>query len=398
MNAALGFLASRYLLSRRKHRGMGSSVSSFVGLSAGVVVLNSVLSVMNGFQLTYIESLMEVSSSHIRWSTAAPHQEALRALEGVPGVVAVLDETESQSLVSTEAGGERGAVVRGFPPGALTRDRGLAAHLDWESGGMPQMGEVALGSALAHTLGAYLGGTVRLTALTGAGFSLLAPTTLEYRLAGTFSTGYYDLDATWVILPLAEALAVLAGPQDRLVAIKLKHPEDASWMRIKLAEATGRPPGEFRSWDEFNSAFYGALRTEKTSMMVLVGLIFLVVGANLYFSQKRAVLEHREDLALLRATGTSASRLRLVFTLEGLTVGTSAAVVGTLAGWALSLALGSLGLFSSEAFYIPAVPARMVVDEVLAIAVACIASATVAAGLASAQVLRVAPGEVLKHA
>jgi ABC-type lipoprotein release transport system permease subunit len=87
-----------------------------------------------------------------------------------------------------------------------------------------------------------------------------------------------------------------------------------------------------------------------------------------------------------------------VFTLEGLTVGTSAAVVGTLAGWALSLALGSLGLFSSEAFYIPAVPARMVVDEVLAIAVACIASATVAAGLASAQVLRVAPGEVLKHA
>ena len=397
MNRALSFLAGRYLISRRKHRGMGSSVSSFVGLSAGVVVLNSVLAVMNGFQLTYIESLMEVSSAHIRWTDASPQPEALSALTQVPGVVSVLDETESQSLVSTEAGGERGAIVRGFPPDALARDQGLAEHLHWESGAMPQAGEVALGSALAQSLGAYPGATVRLTALTGAGFSLLAPKTLEYRLAGTFTTGYYDLDATWVVLTLVDSLEGIAGPQDRLAAIKLKHPEDASWMRVKLAEAIGRPLGEFRSWDEFNSAFYGALRTEKTSMMVLVGLIFLVVGANLYFSQKRAVLEHREDLALLRATGTSERRLRLVFTLEGLIVGSSAAVVGTLAGWALSMALGSLGLFSSEAFYIPAVPARMVAAEVLAIGVACVASATVAAWLASGQVLKVAPGEVLKH-
>ncbi len=62
------FLAGRYLKSRRRHRGVGAPLLSLLGLAVGVLTLNAVLAVMNGFQLTFIESLMELSSSHLRWT------------------------------------------------------------------------------------------------------------------------------------------------------------------------------------------------------------------------------------------------------------------------------------------------------------------------------------------
>ncbi|MEI8095015.1 MAG: FtsX-like permease family protein [Spirochaetales bacterium] len=374
---------------------------SLLGLAAGVLTLNAVLSVMNGFQMTYIDSLVEVSSSHLRWLPVADEPDSIEVstlLSRVPGVVSVLEESESQTLVQSDAGRQRGALVRGLPSDALQKDPGLRTHLKWQEGGLPQRGEVALGSALAASLGAFPGSSVKLTSLSGPSFSLLEPRVLEYRVVGVFGTGYYDLDANWVIANLSDAKVDLAGATDRYFAVKLNHPEDASWMLASLARASGRPEAEFRTWEDFNRAFFQALRTEKSAMMLLVGLMFLVVGVNIAFSQKRAVLEHRDDLALLVATGTTAARLRWVFALEGLIVGLAAALLGTFAGWGVSLGVSSLGLFSSEAFYIPEVPARMIAGEVVGIALACLASATLAAWWASGQVLKVQPGEVLKNA
>jgi len=213
---------------------------------------------------------------------------------------------------------------------------------------------------------------------------------------GTFSTGYYEIDAGWVIGSLEDTLASFAGPSDFFYAVKL---DDGNRDRIvaeSLAGTSGRPRAEFTTWRDYNAAFFGALRTEKAVMMVLVGLIFFVVGVNIYFSQKRAVAEHREDLALWAAVGVRPGRLRAVFALEGLIVGLGAAVVGTVLGLAVAWSFGSLDLLSSEAFYLPALPARILPHEVILVALACIGSSTAAAWLASAGVTRIPVAEVLK--
>ena len=391
------FLASRYLLTRRKHRGAGSPLLSFLGLATGVLALNAVLSVMNGFQLTYIDSLVEVSSSHLRWTPLLAAEPAVeKALAQTPGVASVLPQTESQALLGADGGRQRGVIVRGLLPDALEQDTGLAANLRFQLGGMPGPGEVALGTQLARSLGVGPGSEVTLTALSGPAFSLLEPNAEVFSVAGLFTTGYYEIDASWVVTRLVPPPPGVPFP-DGFWSVKLSHPEDADWMAGRLAKVSGRPASEFQSWKDFNQGFYAALRTEKTSMMVLVGLIFLVVGVNIYFSQRRAVLEHREDLALLQAAGTPAGQLRWIFVFEGLLVGLLAAVLGTVGGWGTSEVLGSLGLFSSDAFYIPMLPARMLPGEVTGIALASVLSATLAAWLASGHALKMPCGEVLKN-
>jgi lipoprotein-releasing system permease protein len=257
---------------------------------------------------------------------------------------------------------------------------------------------VLLGSELARTLGLVPGDRVRLTSLTGPSFSLLKPQDRELLLKGTFTTGYYEIDAGWILANLDEAREWFSGPQDFFYAVKLNDGNADQAIAAGLALATGRPPQEFSTWRDYNTAFFGALRTEKAVMMVLVGLIFFVVGVNIYFSQKRAVAEHREDLALWAAVGVRPARLRLVFALEGLVVGLAAAGIGTVLGLVAAWSFGSLNLLSSEAFYLPALPARVLPHEVALVAAACIVCSTAAAWLASAGVTRVPVAEVLKTA
>jgi lipoprotein-releasing system permease protein len=398
----LAFLAGRYLHSRRRHRGAGATVLSLLGLAVGVLTLNAVLAVMNGFQMTFIESLMELSSSHLRWTPPEGLGEGLEArLRGEVGVRSAVPTTEGQTLVASKLGGRRGAVLRGFPSNALTRDPGFARRLGLNSGalgspGLPAAGEVLLGGELARGLGVVPGDQVQLTALTGPSFSLLKPHLVSLTVKGTFSTGYYEIDAGWIVANLEDSRAFFAGPADFFYAVKLDDGNADQQVADRLAADLRRPRAEFTTWRNYNTAFFGALRTEKAVMMVLVGLIFFVVGVNIYFSQKRAVAEHREDLALWAAVGVRARRLRAVFALEGLAVGVGAAVVGTVLGLGAAWGFGSLDLLSSDAFYLPALPARVVPLEVALIALACVASSTAAAWLASAGLTRIPVAEVLK--
>lgn len=399
----LGFLALRYLKSRRRFRGVGAPLLSLIGLMVGVLTLNAVLAVMNGFQLTFIESLLELSSSHLRWTPpgAQPAAADVERIRSSPGVRAVVPTTEGQTLVASAWGGRRGAALRGFPAEALTWDPGLAGHLGLLSDGdsppsLPGPGEVLLGSELARALGVVAGDRVELTALTGASFSLLQPRQEEFSVRGTFSTGYYEIDSGWVIASLEDTLATLSGPSDFFYAVKLQDGNTDRLVASQLASLLGRPLAEFTTWRDYNAAFFGALRTEKAVMMLLVGLIFFVVGVNIYYSQKRAVAEHREDLALWSAVGVHPARLRLVFGLEGLILGAAAAGLGTVLGLAVAWSFGSLELLSSEAFYLPSLPARILVHEVVLVATACIVSSAAAAWLASGAITRIPVAEVLK--
>lgn len=181
--------------------------------------------------------------------------------------------------------------------------------------------------------------------------------------------------------------------------------------------------GSLETWKSYNRSFFGALRTEKTAMMLLVGLIFLVVGVNIYHAMRRTVAERSEDLAVLRALGGSARDLRRTFILDGLAVGAG----GALAGLALGLLVvvnvnevfslvefivngpgvlvsriaggtgGDFRVFSPRDFYLVEVPVRVFFPETLFIVAAAASSGALAAGAAAGRVLTLDPAEALHY-
>ena len=184
--------------------------------------------------------------------------------------------------------------------------------------------------------------------------------TVKVRVGGTFRSGYFDFDFGMAILPFSSGAGASVFPpasssNTSTGSSSSDRYADAGFaerLRDDLASAGRVEAGAI------TTGLLRRARTEKTVMMLLIGLIFLVVGVNIFHSMRRAVAEKTEDIAVSRRWGPAPGALRRVFILDGLAIGAGGAVVG--------LTLGLL--------------VAMNVNEVFALVEACV---NAVAGLAS---------------
>ena len=407
------FAASRHL--RAGGRRISAALFSVVGVTVGVATLTAVLGVMNGFQLGFIESILEISSYHLQLEMPGGgrlEEQALERLRRLPGVRAVVPFSEHQLLAEGRLD-PRGCLLRGLPAGVASLDAGFAARLALADGTLDLDGpaQVVLGAELARYLGVGVGDAVGLLAL-GDG---LAPERRTYLVTGLFRSGYYEFDLGW-------AFARLGAEDPVRYGIKIRNRFRDREAAQEVRRALGAGGYRLESWREFNRAFFGALRMEKLTMMVLIGLIFVVVGFNIYHGLRRAVRERFEEIGVLKALGATDGAVGRIFLAEGLAIG--------LAGSALGLALGLLAsanvnglfravewlvnaagaliarlaapigerfsLFSPAYFYLSEVPSRVLFPEAFLVVLFALGSCAAAAGFAARATRNVRPMEVLR--
>jgi lipoprotein-releasing system permease protein len=444
------FAASRYV--RRGRRNSPSPVLSVLGIATGVLALIVILAVMNGFQLGFIESIIEISSYHLRAENFLPEKTGLLEdrLREIPGLASVVPFREFQGLIRGRRNTHHGILVRCLPPDALARDPAMAAKLEIEAGSfdLASADSILLGAELAQSLQLRLGDKLTLLSIPGifrvsdesapAGDSSADPSgnpedensgqVKEFTVTGIFRCGFYEYDLGWGFINL-ETGRELAG-EGLSLGIKLRD----RWQDRSVLSAIERSFGEggagdfgnlvFSAWRDYNRAFFGALRTEKLFMFILVGLIFVVVGLNIFQAQRRMVLECREEIGLLRAVGGADKAVRLVFVCDGLIIGFTGAGAGLILGLFVASHIpffftliekavngliglvnsltgsfsgqGDFAVFSPAVFYIKEIPSRIIIREVVLVFMFGFLSALFAAWFASGQVSKMKPAEVLR--
>jgi lipoprotein-releasing system permease protein len=407
------FAALRHL--RAGGRRVTAALFSVAGVTVGVATLTAVLGVMNGFQLGFIESILEISSYHLLLELprgARLEGQELERLRRLPGVLAVVPFSEHQLLAEGRLG-PRGCLLRGLPADVAALDPGFARRLSVEDGSLDLSGpaQVVLGAELARYLGVGVGDAVSLLAL-GSG---LEPERRTYLVEGLFRSGYYEFDLGW-------AFARLGAQEPVRYGLKIRNRFRDREVGQEVRRALG--PGDYRleSWREFNRSFFGALRMEKLAMMVLIGLIFVVVGFNIYHGLRRAVRERFEEIGVLKALGASDGSVRSVFLAEGLVIGLTGSALGLALGllassnvnglfavveWLVNTA-GALfarlaapigerfSLFSPAYFYLSEVPSRVLFSEAFLVVLFAMVSCAAAAGFAARATNAVRPMEVLR--
>jgi lipoprotein-releasing system permease protein len=423
----IGYASSRYISSRRRDKSSPSSVLAVLGICTGVLALIVIIAVMNGFQLGFIESILEISSFHVR--VEIPGQEALASLREIPGVRSVLPFREIQALLRGRRSGPQVAMVRALPETTAALDAGMMEKLVFESGSFDLAGEhaILLGAELARRLAVTTGDEVSVISVSGLIPGEMETENIPFTVRGIFRSGFYEYDLGWAIINIEETQALQSAPEPLYGGIKLHN----RWQDERALKAVNSL-GAYRpvSWREYNRAFFGALRMEKLLMFVLVGLIFIVVGLNIYQSQRRFVLERREEIGLLRAVGAGERAVRLVFTYDGFIIGFLGAGLGLALGLPIAFNIGpffgivetivngavhglntlvsaltgsagpsggDFAIFSPAVFYIKEVPSRIIPHEVLLIYLFGLLSATGAAWLASGKISRINPAEVLRY-
>jgi len=427
------FMGLRYFRARRRSTGAASTVLSVIGVAVGVMTLTAVLGVMNGFQLGFIESILEISSYHLqvrRIDGQMIEPDDLSTLRAEPAVLAAVPFSEHQVLIEGRYGEQRGCLIRGLPSDVKNLDFGFAERLKIVAGklDLDRPGGIVLGAELGRALGLSVGDMVSVLALEGASFGELRPLRRYYEVQGFFRSGYYEFDLGWAFFSFEQGLSLSSGAGPPItVGVKIGNRFRDQQAAQRIRASLGSDEYRVGTWREFNRAFFGALRMEKIMMMVLVGLIFVVVGFNIHHGLRRAVMERYEEIGVLKALGASENAVRGIFVVEGLLIGAIGSLFGLLVGllisaninavfaaaemivngllWVLTRVLSPLlhlpgdrfSLFSPAYFYITEVPSRVLPQEAVLIVLFALFSPILAAVSAASRVRIVKPAEVLHY-
>ena len=79
--------------------------------------------------------------------------------------------------------------------------------------------------------------------------------------------------------------------------------------------------------------------------MLLVCIIFVVVGVNIYNGMRRLVFERRQEISIFSALGASKLEIKSIFILRGFTCGLYGALSGMILGLLISYNIKPIFLF-----------------------------------------------------
>ena len=390
------YISARNIRSGRKNRKISPGILSAIGIAVGVVALITVISVMNGFQMGFIEDILEISSYHIRVQHA--DDETLDSLRNIRGVRSVMPFYETQTLVSSHYNIEP-CLVKGLPADADELDPAFFRQLNIIRGEFkPEDGQtVVIGRILALKLGLNLGDKLSLIALNGGAFKSLQPDMNEFLITGIFMSGYDDFDMSMMVMS-DNALKMIDSGAELKCGVKLENRFKDRQAAESIESISGIETDDIVSWREYNRAFFSALKLEKTVMFILLGLIFLVVSFGIYNSTRRTIAEKQEDIGILRALGSTPVQIRQIFVIDGLIIGLGGGLVGVIGGLAITLNINEiLGIMSLGSSFLINMPVRIMPNEIIIIFMFAVLFCVFSAYAASSKVSIITPQEVLRY-
>ncbi|HEY7097062.1 MAG TPA: FtsX-like permease family protein [Terriglobales bacterium] len=429
------FVATRYLRAKRRQAVIGIITAiSVLGVAAGVASLIVALAINNGFRQDLQDRLLG-SSSHINllrvesdgirdWKTL------MDGLGKQPHVVAAAPAIYEQVLISRGARA-RGAVLKGIIPADERKVSdllksikiGSADALDQQpksavesltpnssstspdaladvQNRVANMPVLILGKDMADDLGATVGSVVLVTSpqgeLTPYG---MVPKYNRFRVAGVFSSGFYDYDASWAFTRLSDAQQ-LFGLGDVVSVLEFK--VDDIYKADVIAQELEKVAGKgfmATNWMEQNKAIFRALRLERLVTFITIGLIVFVAALNILISLTMMVMEKTRDIAVLISMGARRSQVRRLFIAQGVLIGVIGTAIGLVLGFVISWAGGHYHLLSlaPEVYSIDYVPFAPRLLDGLLVALVAIGISFVATMYPSWSAARILPAEALRY-
>ena len=200
-------VSSRFARVDRKGRSAVTSFLATLGICFGVMTLIAVMSVMNGFQMNFIDAIMEVSSYHIRVTDISEEQEQnfMQLCLQNKNVLSITPFYEAQTLMTDETGRENSAIIRAIDSNVYKNDAGFHKEITMVEGSfdLSQPDSIVLGYTLARQLRVSVGETVNLLVLSGGSDVSLLSGDRNFIVTGLFKTGYSDINSAYSFINIS---------------------------------------------------------------------------------------------------------------------------------------------------------------------------------------------------
>lgn len=334
------FIGLRYTRSKKKNHFVSFiSLSSMLGIGLGVMVLITVLSVMNGFDMEihkrFFGMAPEITVTGID-DRLSDWKSVARKVQHVAGIQALAPYVAGQGLLTYE-----GQVLPIILTGIDPQLEESVTHLNKKliAGSMGDLNHfgILLGKGLADSLGVMLGDKITImipqATVTPAG---MIPRFKRFTVAGIFSAGSgFNFDTKLAFTSLNDAQKLMQlGSDVSGIKLKINSVYQAPELSAQLSSILGEAY-QVGNWTQQFGAFFQAVKMEKTMMFMILLLIIAVAAFNLVSSLVMVVNDKQAEIAILRTIGATPATILWIFIVQGMMVG----IVGTLSGLAGGIVL-----------------------------------------------------------
>src|SRR6185436_19102418 len=328
------FLAFRYLRSRRRRRlARATSFAAVVGICMGVAALIVAFALSNGFRDEMKDKILR-GTAHLSVVRAdgrpiENHAELARRLREVDGVVSA-SATTYDGAITRGSKGSGYAVLRGIENEQPSRwlSEGSFAPLFAQS----ELPNAVVGADLAARIGVSIGDVFQVLPANESGTA-----TRRLRVAGTFRSGLFEYDSTWIYVAFDTA-SVFAGDNHAasVMSVQVSDADNVKQVAANVSKLLGNAY-TLVDWQQANQPLFSALALERRMGLFIIGLIIAIAALNITTMLILVVVERRRDIAILRALGATRAGVMLVFIIEGAVAGAFGAISGVILGFVLCL-------------------------------------------------------------
>jgi len=335
------YMGLRYTRSRKQNQFVSFiSFTSMLGIALGVMVLVTVLSVMNGFDVEI----------HQRFFGMAPEitvngqedrignwQAVQQRIALTPSVLAVAPFVGGQGLIAY--GGQTSSILlNGIDLNYEEQISHLREKLILGEGRQFKPYGLIIGRGLAENLGVMIGDQVTIM-VPQATISLagVMPRFKRFTVQGIFAAGTgFGFESHLAYVDLYDAQKLMQMP-DSISGFKVKI--DNIYSSGAIAEQIAHELGDgvmVSDWTQQFGAFFHAVKMEKNMMFLILMLIIAVAAFNLVSSLVMVVNDKQAEIAILRTLGAPPRFILSIFMIQGMLVGIFGTLIGLLAGVVLA--------------------------------------------------------------
>ncbi len=352
-------LAFRNILRNRRR-----TVLTILSMFGGYLLMSVQLSVTEGSYDQMLDFYTRDTTGHVQitasdfldqptlYKSVPATEEVLQSLSQQPGVVAATARIESSALAYGETKSFP-VEVKGVHP---EREARLSHLTDKIESGEYLSGERDSDGYFQAMIGAQAARQLKL----GVGDELVL---ISQGADGSMANDLFrisaiigvpeDMEARWVVMPLqaAQTFFVLPGEAHRLIALGGDY-RRADTLENQLAEwVESRWPGQdyqAASWQEVAKEFYATMTADKEGGQLTLYILVFLVCIGVLNTVLMSVMERTGEFGVLKAIGTSPSRLFSLIVLETFMLAAIACAFGALVAWPVNAWFTAVGIAMPE--------------------------------------------------
>ena len=325
-----------------------------IGLS--IIPLVVVLSVTNGMIAGMTQRIIGLSSSNLQAyispklpesQDAAAYIEYVQQYKNIDGVLNVYPEIGITAL-ATGKKMRTGAQLRAVEPDIFIKNKSFAELFTIVEGELASFVQAdgsqknaVIGQKMAELLDLHAGDTFRIVTIKTVN-GKQSPRLTSFTVSAIVSSGYQELDALWVFVPL-ESVYQFISLSNASYTVMIETPDAYSPDLVRIQKELKKNYGKYANfyrWDQVHEAEFENFSSTKVMLVFVMMLIVLVATVNISSAIVMLVMERRKEIAILKSLGATPSGITFSFILTGISC--------ALGGLAIGLPLGLLAAVNAN--------------------------------------------------